>query len=151
MADENVNRWKQQGHVYFWRYVEGTRNFPGWHLTADKIFCDGFADLIDRMLRSPYNSQKSLTVALPTEAVLSVPTNRGGAAGWKAPKRLILKHRKDGASEDYSFIEETEDAVVLSASRRKLEELKECVSGIPKGEGDYSIDFGDAVIWFWWL
>jgi len=151
MPDENVNKWKQHGQVYFWRYVENTRNYPGWHLTADKTFCDGFADLTDRMLNAPYNSQKSLTVALPTKEVLRVPNNHGGLAGWKAPKLLILKHQKDNVSKYYSLLEEIENTVILGLSRRNLEELKECVSEIPHGKGDYSIEIGDTVLWFWWL
>lgn len=113
MADENVNRWKQQGRIYFWRYTEGTRNYPGWQLTADRAFCDGFADLIDRMLNASYNCEKSLNVTPPTQKILGVPNNRGGSAKWKAPKLLILKHRKDNPSEDYSFLEENENAVEI--------------------------------------
>ena len=151
MADENVDRWKQQGLVYFWRYTENARNYPGWNLTADQTFCEGFADLIDRMLNAPYNCQKSLTVALPTKKVLGVPNNRGGSAKWKAPGSLVLKHRKGNVPEDISFVEESENTVIVGASRRDLEVLRECVSEIPKGKGDYSIEIGDVALWFWWL
>jgi hypothetical protein len=148
MPDENINKWTQKGHVYLWRYQENTRNYPGWHLTADETFCSSFAELIGRMLVAQYGSRQSLAVTAPTKEILSIPNNRGGAAKWKSPKALILKHRKDHITDDYFSLEESEDAIIISAGRQKLELLKDCVLNIPKNQ-DYSIEIGNTQLWFW--
>ncbi len=35
MEDPAVAKWRQRGRVYLWQYQENTRNYPGWHMTAD--------------------------------------------------------------------------------------------------------------------
>ncbi len=151
MPDENVNKWKQKGHLYLWHYVDNTRNYPGWNLTADKIFSDSFADLIQRMLVARYNCQQSLMITLPTKKILSVPNNQSGKAGWKSPKTLVLKHQKDESADDYFSLEESEIKVILSVGRQNLELLKECMLKIPEKEGDYCIEIGNTQLWFWWM
>lgn len=148
MPDQNVNKWTQKGQVYLWRYEENTHNYPGWHLTAEETFCTSFADLIERMLVAQYSSQQSLAVSLPTKEILSIPNNRGGEAEWKVLKNLILKHKKDQIPDDYFSLEESENTVIISAGRQKLELLKECVLKIPKDK-DYSIEIGGTQLWFW--
>ncbi len=150
MPDENVNKWKQKGHLYLWHYVNNTRNYPGWNLTADTTFCDSFADLIQRMLAARYNCQQSLTVSSPTKEVLGVPNNQGGQAGWKAPKTLVIKHQKDKIADDYFSLEESENSVIILADCRNLELLKDCVLKTQEGKGDYPIEIGNTQLWFWW-
>jgi hypothetical protein len=149
MPDENVNKWTQQGHIYLWQYVENTRNYPGWHLTADEIFCNSFADLIERMVTAKYSCQKSLNVTSPTREILNVPNNKGGQAKWKSPKLLILKHQKNNIPDDYFSLEESEGMVIISAGRQKLESLKECVLKIIPRDNDYSVEIGNTQLWFW--
>ncbi|HVE57460.1 MAG TPA: hypothetical protein VNB22_11575 [Pyrinomonadaceae bacterium] len=151
MPDENVNKWKQKGHLYLWHYIDNTRNYPGWNLTADKTFCDSFADLIQRMLVAQYNCQQPLMITLPTKKILGVPNNQGGQAGWKSPKTIVLKHLKDKIADDYFFFEESENTAILAVGRQNLELLKGCVLKISEGKGDYSIEIGSTQLWFWWM
>ena len=151
MPDINVDRWKQEGRLYLWCYLENTRNFPGWHLTADDDGCHSLADLIERMLSARWSSQKSLVITLPAKDVLGVPNNRNGQARWKAPALLMLKYPKDKVRDGYSSLHVNGKTIVLSAGRQKLELLKDCVLKITKGEGDYAIEIGDANLWFWWM
>lgn len=100
MPDENVDKWRQQGHIYLWKYLVNTRNYPGWHLTANETFYHSFSELIKRMKAAQFNCQKSLKVTSPTKEILSIPSNRVGEAEWEAPKNLILKHQKDQISDN---------------------------------------------------
>jgi hypothetical protein len=102
------------------------------------------------MLTARWGSQKSLVVTPPTKEVLSVPNNRGGEAGWKAPADVTLKYPKGRVGDEYFSLEESGDGIILSAGREKLKLLKECVLKIPQGEGDYSIKVGETELWFWW-
>ncbi len=151
MPDENVNKWKQEGRLYLWRYIENTQNYPGWHLTADDTCCHSLADLIERMLAARWSSQKSLVVTPPTKEVLSVPNNRGGAAIWKAVGILILRYPKDKVGDEHFSLKENGDEIILSAGRENLKLLKKWILGIPKGEGDYAIEIGQTRLWFWWM
>ena len=148
MSDENVAGWKQKGHLYLWHYVENTRNYRGWNLTADKDFRDSFVDLIEKISEAKYNSLKSLKITSPTAEILKVPNNKGGQAKWKAPRTLILKYQKDKITGNYLSFDESENTITLLVDRQKLEILKECFLKIRK-EIDYSIEIGNARLWFW--
>jgi hypothetical protein len=148
MPAVNVNKWTQKGQVYLWQYVENTRNYPGWHLTADETFRRSFADLIRRMLAAGYNCQKSLNVTSPAKEILSVPNNQGGRAKWKSPKVLVLKLQKDKIRDDYFSLEDSENTVILTTGGQKLELLTKCVLKISK-DIDYSIEIGKTQLWFW--
>jgi len=149
MPDEIVERWKQNGSLYLWRYLENTRNFPGWHLSADDLFCQSFADLTEKMLAARWNSQKTLLVTPPSSRILNVPNNRGGEAQWKSAQSLLLKYPKDKVAEDYFSLEEVEGNVVLSVGAQKLRLLCECILGTRQGKNDYSIGIKDLQLWFW--
>jgi hypothetical protein len=151
MPDEDVDRWVQEGRLYLWRYTENTRNYSGWHLTADDVCCQSLADLIGRMLSARWGSQKTLAVTPPTKEVLGVPNNRGGRARWEAPGGLLLKYPKGAIGDEYSELEERGGRLILSAGRQQLELLKECVLKVPRGEGDYAITVGETSLWFWWM
>ncbi len=150
MSDANVERWKQEGHFYLWKYEENTRNYPGWHMNSDNEGCRSLAELIDRMLKAQWSSQKLLNVTLPTARVLCVPNNRGGEARWKAPQFLVLKYAKGKVEDDHFIFEKQENGIVLSVGRQMLEQIREGIVGILQGKGDYAIGDRDNGLWFWW-
>lgn len=150
MPNETVERWKQNGSLYLWSYLENTQNFPGWHLSADDLFCQSFTELTEKMLAARWNSQKTFSVTPPSSLALNVPNNRGGKASWKSAQSLLLKHPKDKVAEDFFSLEEVEGNVILSVGTQKLKLLSDCVFGIPKGKGDYSIGSDNSRLWFWW-
>ena len=149
MPDEKVDKWKQEGRLYLWRYVENTRNYPGWNLTADEAFCRSFTDLIQRMLDAQYNCQKQLFITEPTTEILCVPNNHRGRAASKSPKSLLIKHQKDESLDDYAALDEVSETVVLSAGRQKLGLIRNCVFKILEGDNDYAIEIGNTQLWFW--
>jgi hypothetical protein len=150
MSDESLKKWKQNGSLYLWRYLENTRNFPGWHLSADNLFCLSLANLIERMMAARWNAEKALLVTPPTAKVLSVPNNHNGEARWKSAQSFLLKYPKDKVAADYFSLEETEGNVILSVGTEKLQLFNECVLGISQGKGDFSIGSGGSQLWFWW-
>lgn len=147
MSDINVDKWKQKGNLYFWRYVENNRNYPNWNLAADEDFRDNFLDLLQRMSDAKFDSQKLLEITLPTAEVLKIPNNYGGNAKWKSPKIINLKHRKESAGDSFSF-NESENNLTLIVGRQTLQLLSECFLKI-RQQIDYSIQIGDTKIWFW--
>lgn len=153
MSDASVDKWRQEGHLYVWKYKENVRNYSGWNLTADNVCCRSFADLIERMLSARWSSQKVLNVSPPSMNVLRVPNNHGGKARWESAQSFVLKHPKDKVPEDFFSLEEDGNAVNLSVGKQKLEMLHKGILGIPEGKGDYAIgskSSREPHLWFWW-
>lgn len=150
MSDEIVKHWKQNGSLYLWRYLENTRNYPGWHLSANNLFCESFTDLFKKMLSAKWSSQKLLLITPPNEKILRVPNNHGGKARWYSAKSLLLNYPKNKVDDDYFSLEEIEGKITIYVGTRKLELLNDCISNISKGKGDYSIESDDSQLWFWW-
>lgn len=150
MSDATVEKWKQMGNLYLWRYTENARNYPGWHLTADNQCCETLADLFDKMVSARWNSQKSLVITPPSEKVLKVPNNRGSLAHWKTVNSLRLKYNKKVDGQQSELIQNDYELILLVDSET-LWLIKECILGILKAEGDYSIKIGETSLWFWWM
>lgn len=139
---------KQVGRISLWRYTEHDRNFPGWHLNADAAGCQSLLLLIES-LSVEGEGHRTVEIAAPAEAQLRVPNNRGGEAPWTAPTKLrIALVRESGV---WAFPPGT-DPAILTVGTAWLEPLREGVSGIRLGRGDYSIGTGNTglPLWFWW-
>ena len=48
-------RWKQRGIISLWRYTENSRNYSGWHLTADAAGCASLLELLPPVDAPPVN------------------------------------------------------------------------------------------------
>lgn len=149
MSDRLVEKFKQAGRLYLWRYLEGARNFPGWHLSADETAAHNLAALVDLMAAAPFSSEKLLVVTAPTPAVLRVPNNRGGRARWEAPSALLLACPKGKVAHDYLSLSAGGGRAKLEGGRQGLLVLKECVLNLLHGKNDYAIQAGDERLWFW--
>ena len=71
-----TNNWKQTGSVFAWRYLETTRNFPGWHLAFDPPGLRSLEELFRRMAGSETGTLRSVRVTPPTAKVLGIANNR---------------------------------------------------------------------------
>lgn len=159
MSDPSVTRWRQRGRVYLWRYKENTRNYPGWHMTADHEACTSLVELIDAMQVARWPSNATVAVSPPTDDILLVPNNRGGAARWTAPTSLKLKYTRDQVDADFWSLGLQGGTLILAMGATALATLQKGILDIANGKGDYCIGAdeahgtagSDAVLWFWWL
>jgi hypothetical protein len=141
------------GRLYVWMYPETTRNYAGWHLTADPVGCARLVEAIDGLSRGALNEPQVFTVLPATPAVLAVPNNRRAKARWPGKLRLAL------AVEPRHFsLEERDDVLTITAGRARLEELHTNIVGITHNQGDFAMGPGDGrrrapdqALWFWWL
>lgn len=142
--------WKQSGNVSLWYYTENERNYPGWHLTADAAGCDSLVALIDVLAADGCAASRVVEIRPPSSAQLKVPNNKSGLAAWQAPGKLRIAFSEDPAQ--WSFPLGLEPAV-LTLGSDWLAPLRDGVSGIARGRGDYSIGLagnGSSRLWFWW-
>jgi hypothetical protein len=84
-----VDSWKQAGRLFFWRFTENTRNYPGWHFMVDRAASTSIAALLRSMAQSESPCSRTVVVSLPTTDVLGVSNNRQSPC--VAPERLRIE------------------------------------------------------------
>lgn len=131
--------------ICIWRYLDNTRNYPGYHLSADAAGCREIRQRLSRIRGSAV-----LSLTAPDAGVLSVPNNQGGCARYLAG-RMLQVQTSISLSPDTFRWEEQDTKFFLTCSREKIAQLLAGVADIEKGAGDYSIrgESGQA-LWFWW-
>ena len=74
------------GAVYLWTYVESSRSYEGWHLTADAAGCQSLLAAIDALATT---GSMAIPTLPPTAAILSVPNYRRSAV--RSAARLTVR------------------------------------------------------------
>jgi hypothetical protein len=143
-------RWRQAGCIYLWCYHENTKNFPGWHMTADASGCESLLALVEEMESAQWSCEQTIHTPRPTPPIIEVPTR---ARRWSAAVSLHLKVRRAANFEQGWQLRCQEGAVTLTVGPARLAELKKGFLDIAQGLGDYSIPNDapdDQRLWFWW-
>lgn len=143
---QSANCWKQTGRISIWRYTENERNYPGWHLNADRAGCQSLLSLLDALAADGAGS-RSVAITAPTKAQLVVPNNMRGRAAWVAPEKLRLTISP--VEDRWSFPPDLDPAAIEVGSAW-LRALRGGIAGIPEGCADYAIGKGSLSLWFWW-
>jgi hypothetical protein len=141
------DRWQQSGSVWLWRYRGSDRNFPGWHLTADDTGAASLVELLDALANGNQQAFRTLQLGRPTPAILSVPNNPN--AEWVAPAKLRIGF----TAHPNEWVLTCADATAqLTLGREWYPVLRQAVTRIPFGEGDFSIGPPDSSqrLWLWW-
>ena len=149
MPDPHVEEWNLEGTLSVWRYVPRLKNMDGWHLSAEETACRSLADLIDRILASPWPNRKRVPVQMP-------PTIRhvDGAPLVAAPS-LTLCYPAGIAPDDHWHLRLTESALTLTVGESKLRELQRNLLGLPWWRDDFAMRpeertlYDDMSLWFW--
>jgi hypothetical protein len=131
--------------ICIWRYKDNSRNYPGYHLSADN---EGCRELRERL--SQIRNSEAFALTPPDAAVLSVPNNQGGRAKYFAGRKLLVRTASSLAPNTFRW-DEQDTTFNLTCSREMIARLIEGVAEVEKGNGDYSIGGEyDQVLWFWW-
>jgi hypothetical protein len=85
----NVGAWKQSGRLFFWRFTENVRDYPGWNYMLDPAGAKSVAALLHVMSKSETGCSRVVQVSQPTTEVLRIPNNRG--AGCVTPTKLRIE------------------------------------------------------------
>lgn len=134
-----------------WRYKENKRNYPGYHLTADREGCESLEKILANFETSQKARDHRFDLTPVTQAVLDVPNNASGNATVVSlkPWRLFVDPTQPEGFFEFS---ERHPACDLKLSPQQAGCVLEGVRDISKGKGDYCIGGdGDHVIWFWWF
>lgn len=149
--EQSIEKIKKEGKIYFWRYTENTRNYPGWNISFDD---DGFTflnRLLNLMQKSQWPSKKSISTDPPTEKVLLGVNNSGGRASWKTVKTLSIQYKKKSPYPNLWRLNEEEQALTISMGSNKLNEFITAIIDTKKDHGDFAISdsIEENILYFW--
>jgi hypothetical protein len=139
------------GKVYTWKYLDNSKNYPGWNFTIDEKASNSLFDLFTLMKQCEWSSKKEIKTSIPTESQIKIPNNQNGSSKWKATSKLIL-HFKKNIEKEYWQVIERESEIEIKFGENKLIEFEKAITGITKRNGDFAIfnDSGDSILYFWW-
>jgi len=147
---DKIEKLNINGKIYVWKYIENSRNYPGWNFTADKKASESFTELFRLMQSCAWSSKKEIKTTIPTEIQIKIPNNRNGIAKWKSVSKLSICLKK---IDDKNFwkIMEKEDEVEIHFGENKIVELETAINRISKGNGDFAIsnNLEEDILYFW--
>lgn len=138
--------WRQAGSISIWRYTGNVRNFPGWHVSADKAGCESLLALLAAFAADAVPALRTLAIDAPTPAVLAVPNNRSHSV--IAPDRWALSFVSDAGH--WAFAESSPH-LEFAFGADWLPALRDAIAEAAHGHGDRSIGpLRGERLWFWW-
>jgi hypothetical protein len=148
---DKIEKHKIDGKVYTWKYLENSKNYPGWNFTVDKTASGSLVELLNLMKQCEWSSRKEIQISKPTENQIKVPNNQNGSAKWKTVSKLILTSKKTAEKEFWKVMEK-ENEIEIQFGENKLVDFEKAISEIPKGIGDFAItsDSEDNILYLWW-
>jgi len=139
--NEAVKRWRHAGRVWLWRYK---REKPQeWHLSADREACAALLELIDLLASSEFSGSATVPLSqlpIPVATPEFDPRPAKSLEIHYAPMKLPDAH--------WAIIAEAGN-VRLDVGRDALKSLREAVSNIAVGQGDYALRAGEHRLWIW--
>ncbi len=143
MGDPYVVRWRQRGDVSMWQNKDPRD--PHWNLTADDPGCDALLDLLDRMERGQWPSNKQILLRKPV-----ITADHGGDMPFQSATHLTIKYPKERVPDDHWVLREECRQLFLEIGLSSLRELRDAVVDLKNGGGDYMIGHDDSPLWIWW-
>ena len=145
MGDPNVERWRQRGTIAMWMNRRDPRRSE-WNIAADDAACDGLLQLFDLMENGEWSSKKELRLTKPVKT-----PDHGGDFPFRSAKQLTIKYPKDRVSNNHWQFTENGRKLLLEIGLTRLQELREAITDMKTGGGDYLIgDRDNNPLWIWW-
>ncbi|MBI9077110.1 MAG: hypothetical protein JEZ02_16995 [Desulfatibacillum sp.] len=155
MGDPKVGKWSQRGHVYIWNYKEEKKNFPGFHITADKDEGESLSKLLNLMKNAKWPSFADLKISQPSLDILRVPNALGGHAKILSLDSLRIKYPKGDVQPDHWSLTNSMRSGLLVLGKNKISQLEKGIHDVLASKGDYAIgpdsdEQREMLLWFWW-
>jgi hypothetical protein len=142
MSAGTFNQWKQSGLLYFWRYTENVRNYPGWHLAADEAGLAALTDLLRRLLGADDSATRTTRISPPSPVVLATANNRRSPV--VSPERVSWTV---SATDDDWHFDERAAVLALRLGRHKVARMLQWLSNPHRA---FDTTYGTSPpIWFW--
>ena len=143
---QNIN-----GNIYIWKYLDNSRNYPGWNFTADKKACNSLLELLKLMQLCEWSSKKEIKTSEPKISQFKIPNNQNGEAKWQTSMKLILSFKKNEDENFWELIENLNE-IEIQFGEKKITDFENALNKILDGNGDFAIvnETEDSILYFWW-
>jgi hypothetical protein len=131
----NLNLWKQNGSISIWRYKPLNKNFPGWHMSADKEGYESLLQFLNLLELSPVGSKRTLKLIKPD--IWSASTTLK-----KTPEKKVLIALS--SSIDDWHLKTEQDRLLFSIGVQQIHVLKAGIMDAKNGEYDFSVGAKDG-------
>ena len=138
------------GRICLWRYRDHSRDYPGFHLSADPPGGAQLLTLLGSLAKARTPQIGNVVLDPVTSAVLAIPNNRSGRSAISAYRHweLIVDPRFPPERLHFAVMN---DRVRTELSVVQVESVVAGVEDIRALRGDYAIgDEDEDQLWFWW-
>ena len=141
------NHWKFTGSFSIWHYEPNNKNYFGFHCSGNTEGVASIVSLLEAFLIDHEYHSRSVALSSPNESSLRVV---GCKSKNIAFNRLVLKFYPEKENENLWSLTTSNGSVELSCGLNTLSLLKEAISGISLGKGDFCLGKKENALWFWW-
>jgi len=140
----DIYTYKQKGLLYFWKYTVNTKNYPGFQMSWENEGKSSFIEFLELLRQSSPGSYRTLSIGLPSEAVLGVPNNRPQKVITRTKLRIAL------AENDNSGIVLNEACISLKLTSLEIDTILDMLRVVkPQNELSIRLTKQDKIS-FWW-
>lgn len=117
--DTEINKYKIVGQITFWKFIENSKNYPGWNICTDDKGRNSLISLFEKMGKSEYPSKKEIKLNTPIELNQSwIKTN----GTYKVANTVVFSNNK--FSPDLWELQVDDSRLIINLGHNKLVELK---------------------------
>jgi len=149
--EHRIEKLRQTGNIALWRYSINTKNYPGWHFTADEAGRAFLYELFELMANSEWPSHKMLDTTSPNK-LIKVPNLYTKNNTWQESRYMLLRYNLSENDCLWSIKLEKQN-VVIEFGESKLKEFQKSLMRMEKNENDFvMVDTENSVqhtLWFW--
>jgi hypothetical protein len=149
--DSAIEKWRQVGRLFLWRYGKRAVNKNGWQIAADMPGSANLGELLSLIGAAQHPVRRALIITQPSLAMTQIPNASFVAAGVWSPKHLKISFDRRLASDLWS-IDELGEHVTLTFGPKWFADLCQAAVDMGKRKGDYSIgpNGSEHGLWIWW-
>jgi hypothetical protein len=138
------------GRICVWRYRDHSRDYSGFHLSADPAGATQLLKLLDSLAKARTPQIGNVVLDPVTPDVLAIPNNRSARSAIIAYRHWELIVDPKFPPEQLHFAV-TNDRLRTQLSLIQVESLVAGVEDVRALRGDYAIgDEDEDRLWFWW-
>ncbi len=136
----SIYQWSQRGHIYLWKYLSNTKNFPGYHMSWDEEGKSSLLSLLECMAAQPEGESRSINLSAPSKEILLVPNNGVDVSTKKSIKVFLSVESK---------LEEVGGRYLLYLTSSLVNRFVDEARSVKSGR-EVSLVVGDKVLNYWW-
>ena len=117
--DKEIEKYKVAGRIACWKFIDNSKNYPGWNICFDSAGRSAVITLLEKMDNSEWPSKKSIRTMTPLELNQNWIKKVGD---FTATQSIVISNRKEPS--DLWTLDESNSELTISIGSNTLNELK---------------------------